>query len=72
MTQKKARHLFLELSRRVYLEHHGTLKGFGKAARYYRRNWHPIWYTAKVYGITSYADAWNSSTMAAIRQTVGM
>ena len=36
MNRKRARHLWLELSRRIYLDNYGTLKGFGKIAKHYR------------------------------------
>lgn len=73
MTQKRARHLFLELSRRLYEAHPDDFpNGFGGIAKHYRRAWHPNWAEANKIGIYSYRDAWENPTMKALRESVGM
>lgn len=69
MTQKKARHLMMELSRRLYIEQKGTLKGFGKVSKFYNDKWSPRFGS---YGVYSYDDVWNNETITAIRKSVGM
>lgn len=68
MKRKRARHLLLEVARRVYLGQHGTLKGFGKVAKFYRDEWRHLDYTAT----GGYKAAWNCEAMAALRKSVGM
>ena len=68
MTRKKARKLMTELSRRIYLENHGTLKGFGKVSKFYNDNWRHIDYS-KTGG---YKKAWNNDIMVQLRQSFGM
>ena len=41
MKRKRAQHLFLEFARRTYFWYNGTLKGFGKIARFYNSDWKP-------------------------------
>ena len=65
MTRKRARHLMLELSRRVYLNQKGTLKGFGKMAKLYGDSWRPC------DPYLSYKDVW-SVEMKEFRKMVGM
>lgn len=68
MTRKKARNLLLEMSRRIYLQQHGSLKGFGEVAKFYRDSWRH-----KDYKSTGgYKKAWNSEIMVALRKSVGM
>ena len=72
MTQKKARHLAMELSRRIYLGTHGTLKGFGKISRHYSDRWHLKFDVLGEYNINSYHDAWNAPIMQQLRKLYGM
>lgn len=68
MSRKRARHLLLELSRRLYLKEHGNLKGFGKIAKFYNDDWRH-----KDYKTTGgYKKAWNSDLMVQLRATLGM
>lgn len=67
MTRKKASRLFMEMSRRIHLEYHGSLQGFGKVASFYRRSWRP-----DVKQVGGYKAAWNSDIVVQIRNTVGM
>lgn len=68
MKRKRARGLLLELCRRMYLKEHGTLKGFGKVAKYYRDEWRH-----KDYRITGgYKKAWNHDYMVTLRKACGM
>lgn len=68
MTRKRARHLLLEMSRRLYMQEHGTLKGFGKVAKHYSDSWRHA-----NYSITGgYKAAWNSEIMVALRKAVDM
>lgn len=68
MTRKKARNLMLEMSRRVYLKEHGTLKGFGSVAKHYRDDWRHLNYKST----GGYKNAWNSELMKLVRDYVGM
>ena len=68
MTRKRARHLLLEMSRRVYLKEHGTLKGFGKIAKHYNDDWRHINYATT----GGYKKSWNSELMVLVREYVGM
>lgn len=68
MNRKRARHLLLELSRRLYLAEHGNLKGFGKVARFYNDDWRHTDY--KVTG--GYKAAWNSDIMMKLRRSLDM
>lgn len=68
MTRKRARHLMTEFSRRVYLKENGTLKGFGRSAKYYRDDWRHLNY-AETGG---YKSAWNSDVMVRLREMYGM
>lgn len=68
MTRKKARHLNLELCRRLYLKEHGNLKGFGKIAKFYSDSWRH-----KDYSKTGgYKAAWNNEVMVTLRKSVEM
>lgn len=68
MTRKRARHLLLEMSRRLYLKEHGNLKGFGKIARHYNDRWrHRDYRTTGGYKVS-----WNSDMMKLLRDMVGM
>lgn len=67
MTQKHVRKLMLEIARRIYLQEHGTLKGFGKIASYYRSNWKP---DAKKLG--GYKAIWENEFMLLLRNNFGM
>ena len=60
MTRKRARHLMLELSRRIQLVQCGNLKGFGKIARFYDDNWRHIDYKST----GGYKSAWNSEIIS--------
>ena len=68
MNRKRARHLLLEVSRRLYLKEHGNLKGFGKIAKFYNDDWRHTDY--KVTG--GYKAAWNNEIMVRLRESVGM
>lgn len=68
MNRKRARHLMLELSRRIHIERYGSCKGFGETAKFYRDEWRHLDYT-KTGG---YKTAWNSNIMVAIRKSVNM
>ena len=68
MSRKRARHLMLECSRRIYLNYYGTLKGFGKTARFYGDNWRHSDYKST----GGYKAAWNSEIMQELRKSVGM
>ena len=57
----------MEFSRRIYLKHHGNLKGFGKIAKFYRDGWRP-----DVRTIGGYKGMWNSDVMLTLRKTIGM
>ena len=68
MTRKKARKLTMELSRRIYLDSHGTLKGFGKVSKLYNDDWRH-----KDYSVTGgYKKGWNNDIMVQLRQSFGM
>lgn len=67
MKREKARKLMLEVSRRLYLQDHGTTKGFGRIAKFYRAGWMP---DNKVTG--GYKNAWNSKIMKELRELTGM
>ena len=68
MTRRKARHLSIELCRRLYMNEHGNLKGFGKVARHYSDSWRH-----KDYATTGgYKAAWESEIMVMLRKSVGM
>ena len=67
MNRKKARHLFLELARRNYLDYYGTLKGFGKIAKFYRDEWKP-----NISALGGYKESWNSNVIKEIRKNVNM
>lgn len=68
MTRKKARHLMLELARRLYLQNNGNLKGFGKIAKFYRDSYrHNDYFVSGGYKAT-----WNSELIVLLRETVGM
>ena len=72
MTRKKMRNNLRELSRRIHLEQHGSLKGWGKIARFYGDQWRPNWEEAGRWGFKSYSDMWNSKVMTDMRESVGM
>lgn len=68
MNRKRARHLVLELARRVYQKENGTLKGFGYIARHYRDEYRHL-----DYGKTGgYKAAWNHPYMKDLREMYGM
>jgi len=70
MTRRRARHLMLEISRRLYLQEHGNLKGFGKTQiyKFYNDDWRH-----RDYSVTrGYKNAWNSECMLMLRKAVGM
>lgn len=68
MTRKRARHLLMEMSRRLYLTDHETLKGFGKISKHYRDDWRHLNY--KTTG--GYKKAWDSEIMRQLRASVEM
>lgn len=68
MTRKRARHLLLEMSRRLYMQEHGNLKGFGKVARHYSDSWRHANYATT----GGYRAAWDSEIMTTLRRSVGM
>ena len=68
MTRKKARKLMRELSRRVYLQQHGNLKGFGSVDRFYNDNWRHLDYSST----GGYKSAWNNPILKTLRESVGM
>ena len=67
MNRKRARHLFMELARRNYLKYYGSLKGFGKVAKFYREEWRP-----DVSKIGSYKACWEYPTIKEIRGLFNM
>ena len=67
MKRDKLRRLFTEIARRSYEQNNGTLKGFGKVAKFYDRNWRP-----NVESFGGYKGAWNSEVVKNIRQSVQM
>lgn len=67
MSRKRARHLFLELARKIQVDQKKSLKGFGKTARFYDDNWRP-----KVHELGGYKGAWNSEIIQDLRKSVGM
>lgn len=67
MKRKKMSKLMCELARRVTLNTHGTLKGFGKSAKFYRDEWRP---NLQKFG--GYKGAWESEFMVELRKSVGM
>lgn len=69
MTRKRFRHLMMEVMRRVYLNCHGDLKGFGNIAKFYDRNWRMKFHPGEVGG---YRAAWESEALKALRASVGM
>lgn len=68
MTRKRARHLLLEMSRRLYLKEHGNLKGFGAIAKFYNDDWRHRDYKAT----GGYKKAWESDLMKQLRGSLGM
>lgn len=68
MNRKKARHLMMEVSRRLYIKEHGNLKGFGKIAKFYNDDWRHKDFKAT----GGYKKAWNSDVMKLLRETLGM
>ena len=69
MKRKKMRKLMMELSRRIYLNHYGTLKGFGKVSKFYDDKWRPDF--AKT-NDKSYDSIWNCNALVQLRKSVGM
>lgn len=69
MTRKRARHLLMELARRIYLEKHGTLRGFGKTASFYRDSWKP---GEGINRFGGYKGAWENEIIREIRKSCGM
>lgn len=68
MNRKKARHLMMEVARRLYIKEHGNLKGFGKIEKFYNDDWRH-----KDYTVTGgYKKAWNSDIMRLLRESLGM
>ena len=75
MTRKRARHLFLEMARRIYLEQSGTLKGFGKVAKHYSDAWRPVSNNRALdekFQIRSYKDTWENELIKELRKSVNM
>lgn len=70
MTNKKARGLYRELCRRIWLDQKGNLDGFGKSCRFYNRNWRPSEETLREQG--GYKGIWESDVMVKLRKSVGM
>lgn len=68
MNRKRAGHLMLELSRRIYLDYNGTLKGFGKVAQHYRDEYRHTDYS-KTGG---YKVSWESEIMKKLRELYKM
>ena len=69
MTRKRARHLLMELARRIYLEKHGTLRGFGKTASFYRDSWKP---GEGINRFGGYKGAWENEIIREMRKSCGM
>lgn len=69
MTRKRARHLLMELARRMHLQEHGTLRGFGKTASFYRDSWKPAEGINKFGG---YKGAWENEIIREMRKSCGM
>ena len=68
MKRKKARHLIMELARRIYFDTYGTYKGFGKRAKHYRDD-----YRQKDHILTGgYKKAWNHELIIELRKKYGM
>ena len=67
MNRKRARHLFLELARRNYLDYYGSLKGFGKVSKFYRNEWKP-----DISIIGSYKSAWEHPAIKEMRMLYNM
>lgn len=66
MSRKKARHLYLELSRRI-LTQSDCEKKIGEVLKFYNRNWKP---DLRKFG--GYKATWNSEPMLSLRKSVGM
>ena len=64
MKKNRARKTMLEVARRVHLSQHGSLKGFGETAKFYRRDW-------KVNGC-SYKEAMEFEALKELMKSVGM
>lgn len=67
MNRKRARHLFLELARRNYLEYYGSLKGFGNVAKFYRNEWKP-----DITKIGGYKASWEYPVVKELRKHFNM
>ncbi len=68
MSRKRARHLLIEMSRRLYLEEHGDLKGFGRVMKFYNDDWRH-----KDFKSTGgYKAGWNCEIMRQLRASLGM
>lgn len=72
MSRKKMRHLLMEISRQIQLKQTGTLRGWGKIARFYGDSWLPNFDTMRELGINSYKELWECDAMVALRKSVGM
>ena len=59
----------MNLARIMYLEQKGTLKGFGKTAKFYGRNWRPNMERIQRYG--GYKNLWNGDLMRDLRAACG-
>ncbi len=68
MSRKRARHLMLELARRIHKNYYGNLKGFGKTARFYSDDWRHLDYKST----GGYKASWNSEIIRQLRDSVGM
>ena len=66
MSRKRANHLMLELTRRIYMQKNGNLKGFGKL-RAFKAYW-------KFYNMPTcgYKAVWDSEELLKVRRSVGM
>lgn len=72
MKREKARHMFMEVARRIYENENGNLKGFGKIAKFYRDDWRPDFKKASEQGMDSYYKMWNSDLMVRLRSSINM
>ena len=57
----------MELSRRMYLQRYGGLKGWGEDAKFYDRNWKP-----DINKLGGYKSAWESEIIRELRKSCGM
>lgn len=63
----------MEMARRIHLQQHGNLKGFGKTAKFYGDQWRPKFKTdLDKYGVNSYQEIFDNETIKALMKSVGM